>query len=145
MKKQILVLVTSVFLVGTSFSYADKKSSKSNNDNTEMMTIIDKGVKRTVPVNRLEKNDSLQGKSASTSNVEQKKGLLIRFTKSENLDIKDFEEKYALKLKEKMKIGYYIFQNKSKESDLVLMQRILKNETNIDSMKPNWKMKNSPR
>jgi len=142
MKKQILTLLTGMFLVGTSFAHADKKLDKANKANAEMMTIIDKGVKRTVPVNALEKKDSLQ---KSTSKTKHQKGLLVRFSKGAEVNIEDFEKKYDLKLKQKMQIGYYIFKNKSKESDLTVMNRIIENEKDIDSIKPNWKKNNSPR
>ncbi|NOR54623.1 MAG: hypothetical protein GQ531_00295 [Sulfurovum sp.] len=142
MKKQMILLLTSTFLMGTSFAYADKKSTKANNANVETMTIMDKGVKRTVALNKVEKNGSL---TPSANQKELKKGLLIRFKSSASVDIKDFEKKYDLKLKSKMKIGYYIFKNNSKESDVLLMQRIMENETEIESLKPNWKKRNTPR
>ena len=56
-------------------------------------------------------------------------GFIIDFKKGANID--KFALKYHLKLKTKMQIGLYIFDNNSNKSDLELLKEILKNNKDI--------------
>ena len=73
--------------------------------------------------------------------LNSKDGLIIVFI-DKNIDIEAFEISFNVKLKEKLQIGYYIFENNSKFSDVVLMNTILKSKQgqNVETIKPNWKM-----
>ena len=42
-------------------------------------------------------------------------------------------------------MGYYIFDNKSEKSDNDLVSDIILGESNIKTVKPNWKMNNQTR
>jgi len=79
--------------------------------------------------------------SALNSKLNSKDSLLITFI-DKNTDIEAFEKRFNLKLQNKLQIGYYIFKNSSKFSDIVLMNSILasKEGANIETIKPNWKM-----
>jgi hypothetical protein len=71
--------------------------------------------------------------------------VIVSFLDTKILSISEFETKYGLKLKEKLVIGYYIFENVSDRSDTEIMSAIIKNETNVKTVKPNWEKKNQPR
>jgi hypothetical protein len=92
------------------------------------------------------KESRFEGKMSpySAAQNEAQEGIVIQFTDPETVDIETFEEKYRLKLKSKMVIGYYIFQNRSKLSDIALIEKILKEETGIKTLKPNWKKHKRP-
>ena len=67
-------------------------------------------------------------------------GLLVKF-KNESIDMDAFSSRFELKLKADMKeIGYYIFENKSKMTDIQIVNNIL--QSNIAhvtmTVKPNW-------
>lgn len=82
----------------------------------------------------------------SSQMLEAKKGVLIHFKKGAKVDIGALEATYGLKLKEKLKSGYYIFDNLSAYSDVELIHTIMKNERkNISTVKPNWPKQNQPR
>ena len=96
--------------------------------NNKTITIIDNKVKRVVSVDNSRTNN----------------GFIIDFKKGIAID--KFALKYHLKLKKKMQIGLYIFNNNSNKSDLVLLKEILKNDKeNIKSIFINIKSKNYSR
>jgi len=97
--------------------------------NNQKVTIIDNKVKKVVTIDNLKYKNS---------------GFIIDFKK--NINIKEFEKRYKLKLKTKMQIGLYIFYNYSNKSDLEVLKEILKNDkNNIKSIFINSKNKNQLR
>ena len=66
-------------------------------------------------------------------------GIIVKFT-SNQIDLERFEVIYQLTLKEKLSIGYYIFNNNSTLTDIDLVGKILENENNIETIKPNQKL-----
>ena len=78
---------------------------------------------------------------AIDNKLNSKDGLLITFT-DEKIDIQVFEKDFGLKLKEKLRIGYYVFENNSGFNDVTVMNNILKSTQSnyIEMVKPNWKM-----
>jgi len=79
--------------------------------------------------------------SSVDTKLNSKDGLIIVFI-DKNTDIEAFQISFNVKLKEKLQIGYYIFENNSEFSDVVLMNTILKSKQNqnVETIKPNWKM-----
>jgi len=141
MKKSMIALFVLIFVFSNGCAFAEKKLAKDTQINYEQVTILDKGVKRTINM----EIDSAIKNGYSTKQVIKKNGILVNFKNITDVTIADFEKKYGLRLKEKMIIGYYIFDNISKYSDVEIIQNIIADETNIKSVKPNWKMKNTPR
>lgn len=111
--------------------YSQKKSE------TTKMTILQNGVIRDIYL-------SNKGNKKATNTL-KREGVIIQFMDQSKIDIKYFETTYGLKLKEKMVIGYYIFDNKSEKSDNDLVSDIILGESNIKTVKPNWKMNNQTR
>ena len=95
------LLLTFLFLTLLSFA------------NNKTVIIVDNKVKRVISIDNSRSNN----------------GFIIDFKKGADID--KFALKYHLKLKKKMQIGLYIFNNNSNKSDLVLLQDILKNDKNI--------------
>jgi len=71
---------------------------------------------------------------------DKKEGLILSFNNQNINSIDDLEDKYSIKLKYKLSIGYYIFDNNSDLDDIELVEKIIQNENNIKSIKPNWKL-----
>jgi hypothetical protein len=66
-------------------------------------------------------------------------GLIMKF--NINIDIDDFSARFGLKFKTKLEsINYYIFENKSEFTDIVLINNILQTELkdSISTIRPNW-------
>jgi len=128
--------------------YANDMHHKKYNKRYKEVMILDKGVKRTLYIETSESNQST-GKNKSTTYSSKANistdGIILRMKKNSLLNIADFEIQYGLKFKEKLSIGYYIFENVSGKSDVEVVRAILENEKNIDSVKPNWPKKNMPR
>jgi len=82
-------------------------------------------------------NSKKSYKTSKGETFESDSPILVRFNK--DIDVDSFAKKYGLTLKKRMKIGYYIFQNTSKKDTLEIIESILNNEENIESIKPNWK------
>ena len=78
---------------------------------------------------------------AIDNKLNSKDGLLIKFSDN-SIEISLFEKQFNVTLKEKLRIGYYVFMNNSSLSDMALMQKILASSEgkNIETIKPNWKM-----
>lgn len=143
MEKNIFGLIFLVLFLSSSFAFADKTNKKDTTEYTEM-TILDKGVKRTIRIPKTDEQKSVTS-TLSTKQTLSKKGIVIAFKKSSTIDIDAFEIKYGLKLKKKLVIGYYIFQNISDKEDMEIVSSIMKNEKNVKTVKPNLKKNNQPR
>ena len=144
MQKNMIGFTLLVCLFGT-FSFADKANKKDTTVEYTEMIVLDKGVKRTVRVPKTDEQKNSVGTLSMKEGVLSKKGIVIAFKKSSPMDISEIERKYGLKLKKKLVIGYYIFQNVSDKEDMEIVSSIIKNEKNIKTVKPNWKKNNQPR
>lgn len=67
-------------------------------------------------------------------------GIIVEFINQNEVDIELFEQNYQLKLEAKMAIGYYIFANDAEKTDIEITRSIIEQETNVKTVKPNWKM-----
>ena len=106
--------------------------------------IKDNGVNQTILVEvkkNLEGNSSLSVETEVNSELSSKDGLIVDFYINPN-SLDEFESTFNIKIKEKLKIGYYIFENNSQLSDILLIESILKsdNQNLIKTIRPNWKM-----
>jgi hypothetical protein len=119
-----LILSSTLIFVTTTLLNAQKVYEDTSNVYTK--TIKQNGVIKKITIS----------KKHYRSNA-HKYGLIIKFTDIENLDIEDFEAKYDLKFKEKLSIGYYIFENLSSLSDLDLIEKIIESEKNLYTIKQN--------
>ncbi len=142
MKNKMIGLTLLVSFMGSSFVLADKTAKKTLHTDYSEMTVLDKGVKRTIKVKRTSDTENTLTTKEETP---VKKGVIIAFKKSSNADVFAFETKYGLKLKKRLVTGYYIFQNVSDKGDAEIVSNIIKNEKNIRTVKPNWKKNNLPR
>jgi len=141
MKQITIPLATFLLLTSSQMAFSKKIDIQKN---YIKVMVLDKGVKRFILI---QKEDSQQNKMStySTKQLDSKEGVIIAFKNPSEVQIHEFETKYGLKLKEKLIIGYYIFQNISDVSDTQIIADIIKNETNIKTIKPNWKKRNLPR
>ena len=135
--------ITLVLLLGSSVLLAQKPSSKEIENNYIKVIIMDKGVKRTVLI---PKDDIVKNKMnpMKAEQATSKDGVIVSFKDPSKTSISDFEAKYNIKLKHKLVVGYYIFTNASKFTDAQIVEEIIKNEINIETVKPNWRMTNIP-
>jgi len=117
------------------------KGKRSRNLNFELIKVREGNSTRNmvVPIEERELT-AVTRASAVASKLNSKDGFLIVFV--DDGDMEAFETRFNVKLKEKLKIGYYIFENHSKFSDIELMNTILASSEgkNIETIKPNWKM-----
>jgi len=139
MKKITIPFIGLVLLASSSFAFSKKLETRNLGNNYTTVTILDKGIKRKISVS---KKISTTNKS---NQLNSKEGIIVSFKNPSQITISEFETKYELKLKTKLVIGYYIFQNISKYSDVQIVGNIIENETNIQTVKPNWKKKNTIR
>jgi len=109
----------------------------------ETITILEKGVKRQIAVPPI--NSTTEQSINQTTSENSQSGIVLVFKDLSKLSLSDFEIKYGLKLKTKMAIGYYIFENLSSKTDSEIVAEIITNERNIKTVKPNWKMHNTIR
>ena len=124
MKKLIILILASLFL------------------EAKLVTIIDNGVKRVIEL----PDKSNLNKAIALSVDKKNKEIILAFKKGAKADIKSFEKKYNLKLKKHMLSGYYIFINNSNLSDIELIYKISKENSNIiKTIRPNWGFNNKPR
>ena len=144
MQKNIIGFILLAFLASSSFAFAQKVKTEEMQKNYTEVIILEKGVKRKI---NIPKDDKIKNTLSpySAKEARSQEGIIVSFKKTSNVSISEFETKYGLKLKTKLVIGYYIFQNISEHSDVQIVEEIIKNETNIETVKPNWKMKNTPR
>lgn len=135
--------ITLVLLFGSSVLLAQKPLSKEIDAKYTKVIIMEKGVKRTVLI---PKDDTVKSQMnpMKPEQANSKDGVVVRFIDPSKTSISDFEAKYNIKLKHKLIIGYYIFANASISTDAQIVEEIIKNETNIETAKPNWRMTNTP-
>ncbi len=160
MKRYVWSLIALAFVVNAS-EFVVVEESKNNQTEIKKLSIQKPRVKRAknrnfelikvregnrtrnmiVPIEDVALTGITQ-QSALNSKLNSKDGLLITF-KDKSIDIEAFEKKFNLKLQKKLQIGYYIFKNSSKFTDIILINSILasKEGSKIETIKPNWKMK----
>jgi len=134
-------LVTSTILFGyiVGCNASSNKAEIQKSKITQNYTIVlDKGVQRVIPLSNNSKNRTT-GKDLS------KNGIMIAFKDKNLVSISEFEARYGLKYKNKLSIGYYIFDNISSNSDDNIIVSIIKNEKNILTVKPNVRKRNKTR
>ena len=119
-----------------------KKHSPKNSDFVQS-PIIEKGVTRILNIPKT-KTGANRFTPYTPSDITAKHGIVIRFKKMHHIDISNLENQYGLRLKAKLKTGYLIFENRSKLSDLALIKKIITTEKDIDTLKPNWKLRKRP-
>lgn len=131
-------------LLANSLLLAQKPSSLEIDNSYTKVIVMDKGIKRTVLI---PKEDTVKNKMnpMKAEQAVSKDGVIVSFKDSSQASINAFETKYKLKLQHKLLVGYYIFTNVSKLTDVQIVEEIIKNETNIETVKPNWKMTNTVR
>ena len=144
MTKTTLPLTVLLLLTSSNFAFSKKVDAKTIENNYTEVTILDKGVKRIIHIPK-ESNLTSKISTYKVTAVEPKEGVIVSFADSTILSISEFETKYGIKLKEKLVIGYYIFENVSDRSDAEIISKIIENESNVKTVKPNWKKKNQPR
>ncbi len=144
MKKNIIGFTLLTFLVSNNFAFSQKVKMQDIQENYTQVTILDKGTKRIILIPK-DENQTNKMTAYSAKQLESKEGIMVSFKNTSQLSISEFETKYGLKFKKKLIIGYYIFKNISENSDTQIIANIIKNETNVKTVKPNWKLKNQPR
>jgi len=100
--------------------------------NAQIVTIVDKGVERKIYI----PDDNSTIIARSTDTEQPKKELIIAFKNS--IDINKFASKYNLELKTDISKKYYIFKNKSNLDVASLIAKIILNEKDIQTIRPNW-------
>jgi len=139
MYKRTVAIVVSVVIVSSLYAVSHKiKAEDRDQDYTEVI-IMEKGVKRKILIPKERVAESRKS-SYDIDKTAVKEGVLIMFEDPETVDIERFERQYGLKLITKMRIGYFVFKNVSKYSDIDIISKIISNETHIVTIKPNWKM-----
>jgi len=68
-------------------------------------------------------------------------GVIIKFVDEELLDIEALEAKYNLIFQKKLSIGYYVFKNNSTQNDMDIIEKMIYEEKNIDTIKQNAPLK----
>ena len=132
MIKTIVIGLTTLSLIGCSahMQSANNETVKQQSGNTSEVFILDKGVKRVMAVPK---------------DVGLKEGVIVKFKNPSHTSITDFEHAYGLKLEKKLASSYYIFANvSSNKSDVQIVTQIIADETNVETVRPNWKMTNKP-
>jgi len=66
-------------------------------------------------------------------------GIIVKFS-SNKIDLDRFQSTYQVEFVERLSIGYYIFNNNSSLSDIDLVEEILENEKDIETIKPNQRV-----
>jgi len=144
MKSMVKIGLLSLLLIMNAYATPSKVNTQES-DKYDIVTILDKGVKRKVRILKSDSGDTNEtgvkiSKRTTVSSVD-KEGVIVSFIDNEKFSLKAFEKKYTLKLKTKMFIGYYIFYNLSSKSDREIVEEIIANESNVETVKPNWKRK----
>ena len=144
MRKNIIGFILFTFLLSHSFAFSQKSVALETKGKYKQITILDKGIKRKITI---PKDDRLRNKfnPYSAKELSSKDGIIICFKDTVLPSIGEWEVKYGLKLKKKLLTGYYIFKNISEYSDVEIVSEIIENETNVKTVKPNWKKKNKIR
>ena len=135
MKNLWTIAIVAVSVVGCATA-SIKESYKNSSRQKASMTVLDKGIKREIPT------DKSQGIAKKSST---KAGIIVAFKNPSTVSIPEFESRYSLKLKSKLKIGYYIFINQSSSSDMEIVSEIIANSKEVKTVKPNRVMHNKTR
>jgi hypothetical protein len=143
MKKKILEFTIVILVLNGCMALAGKKNMTATG--VTQFTVLDKGIKRTILIPNRNSSKTKTTRSINQQNPNQKQGIIVSFYTILPTTISDFETKYHVKLKTELLNTYYIFTNNSKMSDVSLIQTIIKNETNVKTLKPNWRMHNTIR
>ena len=103
--------------------------------------IKDNGVEQVILIELKDANNSIGIDSDANNKLYSKDGVIIDFSNL-SIDIEEFEKLFHLKLKEKLQIGYYIFENQSDLSDIILIETILNSnmKESIKTIRANWEM-----
>jgi len=135
MKNIWTITIIAVSIVGCATA-SIKESQKSHSTQKTNMTVLDKGIKREIAV---DKSQSISKKSSTTN------GIIVAFKNPSTVSISEFESRYSLKLKSKLKIGYYIFNNHSGRGDMEIISEIIASSKEVKTVKPNRVMHNKTR
>ena len=144
MQKYIKGFILLTSLLSYSFASSSKLALQETEVKYIQITILDKGVKRKIII---PKNNRVINKFNihTEKQLSSKDGIIICFKDTVSPSLNELEARYGLKLKKKLITGYYVFRNVSKYSDVEIVGEIIKNETTIKTVKPNWKKKNKIR
>ena len=143
MYKKIARMVVLVLMVNSLYAASDNIKKVNRDQNCTEVFIMENGVKRKVLIPNESSKNKLR--TSKVNQVSAKDGVLIMFDDASNVNIVEFESRYGLTFVTKMRIGYYVFKNSSKYSDVTIIDQILSNETGVVTIKPNWKMNKSAR
>jgi len=125
-----------------SIEYKEVKVKDGGVEYTEKVEVIKKSpsTKTSVQVNSKKFKEDVP-----LDKLNSKIGVILEF-KNSMIDIKTLEERFGLKLKEKLEIGYYIFENVSSLTDVLLVSKILASDMNneIETIRPNWPLEVVP-
>jgi hypothetical protein len=138
MKNIIKIGLSLIVLINT--GCASSKIKAKNTQEYKSVVVLENGVKRKVRV--VDADSKLKTTNTTLQNKDSKDGVIVSFKDDSKVSLEAFERKYGLKFKKKLIIGYYIFENNSKMSDIDIVSAIINDESNIKTVKPNWKMKN---
>lgn len=141
--KTVTNMMLSLLLLSSGCSAASKQEiKKQNSERFTTVIILENSVIREKNILK-DKNAKSGFNTYSADHLDSRDGIVVKFKESSKISISEFEAKYSLKLKEKLPAGYYIFSNKSSNSDIETVSQIIDNESSIKTVKPNWKMKNT--
>jgi hypothetical protein len=135
MKNIWTISIIAVSIVGCATA-SIKESQKGHSTQKVNMTVLDKGIKREISVDK----SGITSRKSSNSN-----GVVVAFKNPSTVSIPEFESRYSLKLKSKLKIGYYIFTNQSNSSDMEIVSEIIASSKEVKTVKPNRRMHNKTR
>lgn len=142
MNKNLVTITLIAFFASSTFAFSQKV--KNTEKNYTDVIILEKGVKRKICI---PKDDTVKSRinPYEAKQLYSKEGIVLTFKDTSKVSINELEAKYGLKLNTKLMIGYYIFENISKKSDIEIVKSIIDNETNVKTVKPNWKKNNQER
>ena len=139
--KNIMIIATTIAVMTGCGVAASKTMHPASKAKGDTMTVLEKGVKRKV----IGQGNSSHNKQRKSKTSNTKNGVLVAFKNTSLLSVSEFEARYGLKLKSKMAIGYYVFENRSSKGDAQIIADIIANESNVKTVKPNWKLRNKIR
>jgi hypothetical protein len=77
--------------------------------------------------------------------LDRHEGIIVRFSNDTSPEeLTEFASSNGLHLKAKLVAGYYVFENKSNDSDIFTINNIMKRAKNITYLRPNWKSNFKP-
>lgn len=117
---------------------------KESSEKKEKVKIKDGGVEQTITLPVAQPGKGLVNRSVD-ENASQS-GIMIKFSKKD-IDPAQLEAQFGLKVKTKLKSGYYIFENQSTQSDAAIIEEMLGSSYNstIQTVRPNTKLNMQPR